>query len=560
MLLEVVNVIVLIFMITIAITPVGSLINRIDTFNKNNFYEYYDYFSSTLIYSLIVLSFLALSINFLLPLNKDINNFVLFISLIILILLKKKYFNKEFLIFSFLISLITTLIILKTHTFRPDAGLYHLPYIGILNNEKIIFGLTNIHYRYGFISIIQYTSAILNNILMGTNGIILPSALIFSTIVINFSNHLIYLIKNKNYNFHLFFLCYSLIFILIKMSRYSEFGNDSPAHLLFLFLISQMLKDLNSYSSAEIKNFFILSIFIVLNKIFLIVAIFYPFIFLKKQNTKKIFFNGKAIFGLCFVSFWLLKNIIISGCAVYPIKSTCLNNIEWSNNKAEIVADESEAWAKSWINYSKKINHKDYLKEFFWFKTWILNNGYKTFKIIFPYLIILVIITILIRSKQNEHTVNFAQDELKKIRKILLFSLLGICFWFLKAPDYRFGAGYIISSISLFFSYILIRKKFKKNIKKILITILYLSFLFFILKNSQRILFTSNDYNNFPWPKYYSHDDKNERLKYQIIRIGNKTIYKSNSYCMYGLSPCTSIKFDILVKEKFKYIFFIKKN
>ena len=53
-------------------------------------------------------------------------------------------------------------------TYRPDAGLYHLPYISILNENKIIIGLSNIHFEFGHVSILQYLSAIYNNFLMRT--------------------------------------------------------------------------------------------------------------------------------------------------------------------------------------------------------------------------------------------------------------------------------------------------------------------------------------------------------------------------------------------------------
>mgnify|MGYP007000308277 CR=1 len=56
-------------------------------------------------------------------------------------------------------SLLSFMIILYDNEYRPDAGLYHLPYTQILNEQNISIGLTNIHTRFGHISIIQYLSA-----------------------------------------------------------------------------------------------------------------------------------------------------------------------------------------------------------------------------------------------------------------------------------------------------------------------------------------------------------------------------------------------------------------
>ena len=61
---------------------------------------------------------------------------------------------------------------------RPDAGLYHL-YTSIINENKIIFGITNLHFRFGHVSIIQYLSSAFNNYILPIEAITIPIALIF---------------------------------------------------------------------------------------------------------------------------------------------------------------------------------------------------------------------------------------------------------------------------------------------------------------------------------------------------------------------------------------------
>ena len=143
-------------------------------------------YASQLIYGSILMSFMALIINFFLPLNKYINTIFLLISLFILIKFRKTYYTKSFFFYLFSSSFLIFLLIAESDVYRPDAGLYHLPYINILNNEKIIFGLANLHFRYGHISIMQYLSAISNNLLFGINGIVFAQALIASAVITNF--------------------------------------------------------------------------------------------------------------------------------------------------------------------------------------------------------------------------------------------------------------------------------------------------------------------------------------------------------------------------------------
>ena len=133
------------------------------------------------------------------------------------------------------------MLILESNVYRPDAGLYHLPYIKILNDEKIIIGLANFHFRYAHISIIQYLSAISNNFIFGNNGIVFAQALIASSVIINFMYKIYEYNKKREYNFHFFYLLSIIIFIFYKMNRYSEYGNDAPSHFLFFFLLSEIL-------------------------------------------------------------------------------------------------------------------------------------------------------------------------------------------------------------------------------------------------------------------------------------------------------------------------------
>jgi len=136
------------------------------------------------LYGIIFLSFIALLINFVFPLNLLVNNLIFFIGIIYSIFKINQI--RKFIKISFITGIISFLILILDHSNRPDAGLYHLPYISILNENKIIFGLTNVHFRFGHTSILQHLSAIFNNSFFGENGILIPISTIFSFVVIFF--------------------------------------------------------------------------------------------------------------------------------------------------------------------------------------------------------------------------------------------------------------------------------------------------------------------------------------------------------------------------------------
>ena len=551
------NIFLLSILATLIFSPIGILVNKKELSVKIN----YENLSRILIYSLIIVSFISLTLNFFVPLNKSINTIFLIIPLLVFIYHKNFFFNFRFLKFAILIALIVFLLITKSNTYRPDAGLYHLPFISILNNEKIIFGLSNFHFRFGHISIVQYTSAIFNNHIFLTNGIVLPVALLYASVIINFLSQIKDYIISKNISFHLIFLVATSIYILGKMNRYSEFGNDTPTHILFLFLISEILKNNFNHNFSRIRNFFLLSIFITMNKIFFILSIFLPLLFLKK-NFFKVVLNGKIFFILLFFILWTIKNIIISGCIFYPIKTTCISKLPWVNiYEAKIVSDESEAWAKSWPGHDSSkgaISHSDFNKEFYWLNTWIKNNGFKSFKIITTYLLILITFSLLTYKNKNNLN-NFSKLNIKNIKLMILFLIVATLIWFLKAPDYRYGTGYIVSLIALIFS-LITYKNLNKNFSKFSIIFIAISFSIFLIKNSKRIIIDNVNYINSPWPKYYSHSDDNIYKKPQKMIINGKNLYFSRkNLCMYGLAPCSGIKNKFKIIEKSNYIFFVIK-
>ena len=185
----------------IIITPLGTF------FNNQNDYSILNY-TKNLIYGFIFLSFLALLLNFFFPLNRFINTIILLIPLIIILKKFSYFYNLNFLKFLVINSIIIFLLITKSNVYRPDAYLYHIPFIDILNHNKIIIGLSNLHYRFGHISIIQYSSSIFNNYIFLKNGIFFSIAIIASAIITNFIFNLINSIEKNKYDIH-FFSSYS---------------------------------------------------------------------------------------------------------------------------------------------------------------------------------------------------------------------------------------------------------------------------------------------------------------------------------------------------------------
>ena len=209
------------------------LIGKLIT-NKNN--NSLKSFSETAIIGFIYVSLIALLLNFFSSLNPILNTFIISI-IIIVFFFKKKLFTKKEILFTVILTLFGFFLILFDTVYRPDAGLYHLPFVKILNEEKIIFGLFNLHARFAHVSIIQYISAFNNTILFGEIGILIPLLCIYSFLTFYFLGDILnYLFDRKNKNLNITSIYFSslvILYISYKINRYGEFGNDAIGHLFF---------------------------------------------------------------------------------------------------------------------------------------------------------------------------------------------------------------------------------------------------------------------------------------------------------------------------------------
>ena len=171
-----INVFLSCFIITYFLTLVGSSL-KIKKKNNNTC------ICEKIVFGLIIISLIALLLNFFLPLSPNLNTLIFCLIIIIAFFKKILFKSKQDILIIFIISILSSLFLLYSDSYRPDAGLYHYPYIKILNDEKIIFGLSNLHTRFGHISILQYQSAFFNNLIFGLNATVIPSAIIASTII-----------------------------------------------------------------------------------------------------------------------------------------------------------------------------------------------------------------------------------------------------------------------------------------------------------------------------------------------------------------------------------------
>ena len=444
---------------------------------------------------LIVIGFFGLFLNFFLNLNKYVADIVFILPLIFFCFF---YFNKKvfkkIILYSILISIFFTLTISFDNHYIPDAGSYHLPFISILNENKIIIGINNLHYRFGHISIFQYISALYNNHLFGDNGISIPLGLVYCFFV----GYLIFeILNNQNDKFLYVFLFIILSFVLFRMNRYSDLGNDGPANIFFFYLIIETIKNNNLIYKLKITS--VLAVFVFLNKITLLLSFLIP-LFLLIRNFKNInIINRINIFSLFFLTLFLIKNIFTSGCLAFPIEHSCFKKVFWfnDNNKYSVkyVRMENEAWTKGWPDQVEPMkSHSEYIANLDWIETWKKNHGIIIVKKLTPFILFLTIILIIgYLFRKNKIYSKVDKENYDNLTNLFLITIcfIGSLIWFFKFPVFRYGYSYFISffglSTSLLIKNLSILHDLKKIKKKIIIVFLILISAV-VLKNMMRIV------------------------------------------------------------------------
>jgi len=539
----------------------GNLLTK-----KLSSHNLYNNTSITCIKGAILISFISLFINFFFPINKTIGNLFLFTSLILFInffFFEKKKIKVIFILS--LISLISSILISYENINRPDAGLYHLPYIQILQENKILIGLTNLHFRFGHTSIIQYLSAIYNNSLMPIEAISMPLSLLVSSFFI----YLISYFDSKYENENKVLIFFITIYVLYSFNRYSNFGNDATVHLFFFILIIKLFEiNFTKIRIDELGNLTLISSFIFFQKSSMIFVLLIPISIYLIYFVKKffIFKNYKILFSILFIFFWTLKNILISGCIVYPIWKSCFKNLSHTDLKeVQFVELNAEAYSKDWSNNKTKFREMDkYSKNFNWVSTWNKNHFKIMKKKIIPYIAFVLLFALLCKLFYG-NKYNIKRIKYKKTILILAFNLFLTVIWFLKFPIYRYGQSFIILNFIIVFYLFFLKYINYKKLNKIFNIFLLLVILGISFKNVDRIK-TKKKYKNI-WPNIYTLSEKKEfNFKKNVKAIFNEGkfiyYYSANGECLYNKSPCSHYQDNNFnVKEQFGYkIYFIDKK
>jgi hypothetical protein len=276
------------------------------------------------------ISAISLIANFFVGLQNSYYQFLL-----LLIVLVSLFFCQKFNYKIFILNLPLILLISPILNYMPagyDAALYHIPHQVWIQNDKIIFGLSNVHNRFGLISIFSYVGANLWN-----SNIYDGLAFLQGIFFLIFFSFLFYLLSKKEKFLNGIVISTILSLPIWFRYIYPSFGLVDAAfgfifYISFIVGVYLILKKKDEYDCYFVFLFLTSSLFsFMLKPSGIVIA---PFVFFvltylcikKKYSVKKIL--KFTILPTFLGSLWLLKNFINTGCLIYPVIYSCFN-VSW---------------------------------------------------------------------------------------------------------------------------------------------------------------------------------------------------------------------------------------
>jgi hypothetical protein len=330
-----------------------------------------------------------------------------------------------------------------------------------------------------------------------------------------FIRDLYQLIKNsiikENYISLIYFIS-SLLFVLLGVYKYKDFGTDYSSHFILIYIVGLFF----FYNNSNKLNyqFFIYCLLIfslaLISKISSI-PFFLFFVFLIYKISLKNLFNQIKVTHFIILScpflVWFSHNLAISGCIVYPIDYTCFTDLPWSidsklpKHDYQLISLFAKGIKISYWDFST-----DELRSFnninIWFTYWINDHFFKVLEKFLPAFIILIFIPIYyVFIKQKKISNNYISNSIKKTDQFLLVSISIILFviWFLQAPAIRFGFSYILFFLLIFIVPAWYKVFFSEMriLRSIIKKILLIALVFFISYNLIRISYFILGENNW---------------------------------------------------------------
>lgn len=331
-----------------------------------------------------------------------------------------------------------------------DSGLYHLPAIRWIADSAIPFGLANLHGRLGFNSSWFSVSALLAQAEgpYASNYAALASELLLAVFGLTVIGCARDYFRTRVASVSTVFLILALAAASAPLVIYnlSSPATDHPALLVTLLLIYAALRTAEAPDDSKFKyNLFVMTVlafFVITIKVSLLPILLLPLYFFWRARRHQVripILNFALLLTLPFiliVGLWLARSLILTGCLIYPFSPTCIPNLPWAVPLSQ--ANSEALWIASW-GRAPRLNPSQVLTNWNWFAPWLRGiTSSIDWLLTAVCLAVALVLLLLNRNRLPPSARDYTFG-------ILAVGVVGIVYWFLSSPDFRFGASWFWS-------------------------------------------------------------------------------------------------------------------
>jgi hypothetical protein len=322
-----------------------------------------------------------------------------------------------------------------------DSGLYHLQSIEWTSQYALSPGLANLHARFGYNSSWFSLGAILQTpTLVQKSAFILSPLLLWGMGLAVLQRATMLLRKER--------LMISDVFLLIccvgafAANYWDNISSPSPDWPIFVIVLVmthifiRVVED-RGQSRRSTTLLLLLSAFALTVKLSALPLVVFPLLAAVREGHPK---QGGRIrelsTGLTAAGFlllpWMVKGFLLSGCLAYPVAQSCVPNISWGV-PIELVRREAltiSAWARM-----PTVPPEVVLSNWNWFKLW--STGMVSSPLVIVPLALGFVGFVMFFIYNRERAQNF------NLVFVLIAPFIAIIYWFVTAPNIRFGEGYL---------------------------------------------------------------------------------------------------------------------
>lgn len=353
-----------------------------------------------------------------------------------------------------------------------DTGLYHLQAIEWLEQSTKVFGLANLHLRFGVISTWFTTAAMLDLPGIGRRDVFLLNPMLLLAVLAAMLQPAIEWRPTAGPQRMSNIVAIILAVVLMANAKLLSFhaigaspSYDLPSALLLFLACWAFIKahetDGVGTTSAVQADFVlvlaasVLAVAVKLSAMPILLLLPAALLSLRKSRVSlaPLLCDPVVVLVALVGVMWLATGVVTSGCLVFPASATCLHGLPWSVPAEQVsyTADTVAAWARMPGDRFLAAVHG-----WAWLKSWpftvLAHRAFLAGTGATLAMMALLVAALTIRGRRAGVT---AAAPIRSVRVVFAVAYAaatggtGLVFWFLTAPDPRFGIGFLIVTPAL---------------------------------------------------------------------------------------------------------------